>query len=103
MTRLHIPAPVGLRTVAAPSSRRSTGGSSHPKRPTYPSGGPRVYALCPDQIGLAPRVLRATWDNLPDFVSCEGRTELRGCLETKPLSEKILGHMRGKAKNGLTE
>jgi hypothetical protein len=28
---------------------------------------------------------------------------LRGCLETKPLSEKILGHMRGKAKNGLTE
>jgi hypothetical protein len=28
---------------------------------------------------------------------------VRGCLETKPLSEKILGHMRGKAKNGLTE
>ena len=28
--------------------------------------------------------------------------ELRVCLETKPLQEKTLSPMRGKAKNGLT-
>ncbi len=27
---------------------------------------------------------------------------LRGCLETKPLYEKRLCHIQGKAKNGLT-
>ena len=34
------------------------------------------------------------------YCSIEGKR--RGCLETKPVEQKTLGHLRGKAKNGRT-
>ncbi len=38
----------------------------------------------------------------PVAIGFEYTVELRGCPETKPLYQKTLSHMRGRAKNGLT-
>jgi hypothetical protein len=44
----------------------------------------------------------ATPKNFKTTGKDEGPPPLRVSLETKPLEEKTLGHLHGKAKNGLT-
>jgi hypothetical protein len=58
--------------------------------------------LAPLTMGAPYQMDYSTNADCTHFVSPVSRELLRGCLETKPLCEKRLCHIQGKAKNGLT-
>jgi len=62
--------------------------------PAYASG---AYATV-----LALHVFARNLESVPTQLTYATGLNLRGCLETKPLYEKRLCHIQGKAKNGLT-
>src|SRR2546426_399180 len=90
-------------------ARNENGGPGILPLGTFPNATRRTQAWTPQQHSApmwhAPpedKPARVTLASTRARTSAFSAQRVRGCLETKPLYEKTLGHMRGEAKNGLT-